>query len=44
MVTAVATVINGAAIEAGFSNRTGADVTIGQSAFGSATAASAALA
>lgn len=44
MVTATATVANGAAIEAGFTNRSGISMTSGQSAFGSATAASAAVA
>src|SRR5262245_25020562 len=44
MVTATAGVATGAAIEAGFVNRTGAAMVSGQSAFGSATAASAAVA
>jgi hypothetical protein len=43
MVTATAaTVANGAAIEVGFTNRSGVTMTIGQSAFGSSAAASAA--
>ena len=42
MVTAVGTVANGAAIEACFINRSGVDILIDQSAFGSAAAASAA--
>lgn len=42
MVTAVATVANGAAIEAGFINRSGKSLTTGQSAFGSSSAALAA--
>ena len=42
MLTATGGVANGAAIEAGFVNRTGLAMLIGQSAFGSATAASAA--
>lgn len=41
-VTAVATVANGAVVEAGFVNRSGQSITVGQSVFGSATAASAA--
>lgn len=44
MVTASATVANGAAIEAGFINRSGVSLASGQSAFGSATAANAAAA
>lgn len=43
MVTAAATVANGAAIETGFINRTGVSMTTGQSAFGSSTTASAAV-
>jgi len=39
MVTATGTVANGAAIEAGFINRTGVSMASGQSAFGSSTAA-----
>lgn len=39
-VTASGTVANGAEIESGFVNRTGVSLTTGQSAFGSATAAS----
>lgn len=39
-VTASGTVANGSAIETGFINRTGVSLTTGQSAFGSATAAS----
>lgn len=42
MVTAVGAVANGAAIEAGFVNRSGLAMVAGQSAFGSAAAASAA--
>lgn len=42
MVTATGTVANGAAIETGFVNRSGISVVSGQSAFGSASAASAA--
>lgn len=42
MVTATAPIANGVAIEAGFINRTGGNMAIGQSAFGSSTAASAA--
>jgi hypothetical protein len=38
MVTATGTVANGAAIETGFNNRTGASMVTGQSTFGSATA------
>jgi hypothetical protein len=41
-VTATGTVANGAAVETGFVNRTGASIATGQSVFGSATAASAA--
>jgi hypothetical protein len=44
MVTAIAVVANGAAIEAGFTNRTGLSMAIGDSAFGSSTAANAAAA
>lgn len=44
MVTATAGVANGAAIEAGFINRSGVAMVSGQSAFGSATAANAAAA
>jgi len=44
MVTATATVANGAAIETGFNNRSGVSMTTGQSSFGSSTAASAAVA
>ena len=40
MVTASATVANGAAIETGFTNRSGISLTVGQSAFGSSTTAS----
>lgn len=40
MVTAVATVANGAAIETGWTNRSGVSLIVGQSAFGSSTAAS----
>lgn len=43
MVTAVATVANGAAVETGFINRSGISVTIGQSTFGSDAAASPAV-
>lgn len=43
-VTATGTVANGAAIEAGFINRQGVDITAGLSQFGSSTAASAAVA
>mgnify|MGYP003452406261 FL=1 len=43
-VTATATVANGAAVEAGFLNRSGVSITTGQSVFGSDTAASAAVA
>lgn len=43
-VTATATVANGAAVEAGFLNRSGVSVTNGQSVFGSNTAASQAVA
>jgi hypothetical protein len=42
MVTATAGVANGAAVEAGFVNRTGAAMVSGQSTFGSSTAAQAA--
>ena len=44
MVTAAGAVATGAAIEAGFVNRVGAALVTGQSSFGSATAASAAVA
>lgn len=44
MVTATGAVANGVAIETGFLNRSGLPMTTGQSAFGSATAASAAVA
>jgi len=44
MVTATATVANGAAIEAGWANRSGVSLTSGQSAFGSSTTASSAVA
>ena len=44
MVTATASVANGAAIETGFINRTGVTVLTGESAFGSSTAASPAVA
>ncbi len=44
MVTAIAVVANGAAIEAGFTNRSGFPMAIGQSAFGSDAAASQAVA
>jgi hypothetical protein len=40
LVTAVGTVANGAAVEAGWVNRSGASITVGQSVFGSSTAAS----
>jgi hypothetical protein len=43
-VTATATIANGAAVEAGFLNRSGVSITNGQSVFGSSTAASAAVA
>ena len=43
-VTATATVANGAAVEAGFLNRSGVSIASGQSVFGSSTAASAAVA
>ena len=43
-VTATATVANGAAVEAGFLNRSGVSITTGQSVFGSNPAASAAVA
>jgi hypothetical protein len=43
-VTAPGAVANGAAVEAGFTNRSGIAMTNGQSTFGSATAASAAVA
>ena len=43
-VTATGTVANGAAVEAGFLNRSGVSVVVGQSVFGSSTAASAAVA
>jgi hypothetical protein len=42
MVTATGTVANGSAVETGFNNRSGVSITVGQSVFGSATAASAA--
>jgi hypothetical protein len=42
MVTATAIVANGAAIEAGYVNRSGVSMAIGQSAFGSSTTANAA--
>lgn len=42
-VTATGTVANGAAIEAGFVNRSNVSMTTGQSAFGSSTTASAAV-
>lgn len=42
MVTATGAVANGAAVEAGFTNRSGVALVSGQSVFGSATAASAA--
>lgn len=42
-VTATGTVANGSAIEAGFNNRTGVSVTIGQSAFGQNTTQTAAI-
>jgi len=44
MVTATGTVANGAAIETGWINRSGGSIVSGQSTFGSATAASAAVA
>ena len=44
MVTATATTANGSAIEAGWLNRSGVSMSVGQSAFGSSTAASAAVA
>lgn len=44
MVTATATVANGAAVEAGFTNRTPASMVSGQSTFGSNATASAAIA
>jgi hypothetical protein len=43
VVTATATVANGAAIEAGFTNRQGVDITTGLSQFGSSAAASPAV-
>ena len=43
-VTATATVANGAAVETGFTNRSGVSITTGQSVFGSNTTASAAVA
>lgn len=43
MVTATATVANGAAVEAGWVNRSGQSITTGQSVFGSSTAASPAV-
>lgn len=43
MVTATGAVANGAAIEAGFVNRSGVGMVTGQSAFGSSTTASAAV-
>jgi len=43
-VTATGTVANGAAVETGFTNRSGQSITSGQSVFGSSTAASAAVA
>ena len=43
-VTATATIANGAAVEAGFLNRSGVSITTGQSVFGSNPAASAAVA
>ena len=43
-VTAVATVANGAVVETGWVNRSGVSITSGQSVFGSAVAASAAVA
>jgi len=43
-VTASGTVANGAAVEAGFVNRSGQSITVGQSVFGSATVASGAVA
>jgi len=42
-VTAVGTVANGAAVETGFLNRSGVSIVVGQSVFGSATAASPAV-
>lgn len=42
MVTATGAVANGAVVEAGFANRSGAALTTGQSVFGSATVANAA--
>lgn len=42
-VTATATVANGAAVEAGFVNRSGQSITTGQSVFGSSTTASPAV-
>jgi len=44
MVTATGTVANGAAIEAGWTNRAGVSLAVNQSSFGSSTAASAAVA
>jgi hypothetical protein len=44
MVTASGTVANGAAVETGFGNRSGASITTGQSVFGSNTTQSAAIA
>jgi hypothetical protein len=41
MVTATGAVANGAAVEAGFTNRSGVALVTGQSVFGSSTAASA---
>lgn len=38
-VTAVGTVANGAAVEAGWTNRSGVSITVGQSVFGSGTTA-----
>jgi len=43
LVTAVGTVANGVAVETGFLNRSGVSITVGQSVFGSATAASPAV-
>lgn len=41
MVTAAGTVLNGAALEGSYNNRSGVTLTLGQSSFGSSTAASA---
>jgi hypothetical protein len=43
LVTATGTVVNGDAVEAGFTNQSGVTITVGQSVFGSTTAASPAV-